>query len=347
MKYILSLLSIFILVQISVFGQDIIITRNNDTIQCKIIGIEGEKLVFKTVKPNGYMQNAHNLMIVKDTIKNFHIQLIKDKDILESIHSHYIVTLGFDTIYCNIIDRGQYNLIYSEVIGGERISKGIPNDELLKIQNLKKPINNSVDRFEINLHGGFSSRLVTRTKSADPLEEKLFDELNNGMYIRGDASYYFYHRFGLGVLYSHFGTSGSGNISVKTSETDSISLPAELDIAINYLALRGAIIFFKEESNFRFGVNLNVGRIFYREEGHVDGLYTNSKGSNFGFGFGFDIAYYFTQNFGLTVNGNLLAGKLKEIDVNIEGDKQHYKLENEDRISLNQFQFGGGIIIKI
>lgn len=336
-----------LLFSILCFAQDMLITKQNDTINCKIKEIKNGKLIYTSFSYYNYTQKSIDTINVADTSMNYHIQLINDPAILSSLHSHYIITHSLDTIYCNLIQNRDIYVVYSELIGGKEIIKGIPKYTVLDVHKIKriKKTNNEKDHFEIKFGGGTAHLLAEKPSDLSTGEKKLNDELSNGFYLNGSFRYVFKGKWGTGLQYSHFKSSGDGSIPIRI-EDEVFDFPISLEVHINFLAAQGLLAIPSKNGKFRLGVKASLGPLFYLEEGKIDGIYTSTKGATMGLGFGAELVYFLAENFGLSLNMNIITGSLKKVDFTFGEETTEFKLDKENKMNIGHIELGGALVVR-
>lgn len=99
----------------NVFSQDLIITKNQDSISGEILSITNSKVYYRIVENLSIKYCDINLTDITNTIQDFYSQPITDEIKLSRMHQGYIVTKDGKKIFCNYIWFTDDYIIYSEI----------------------------------------------------------------------------------------------------------------------------------------------------------------------------------------------------------------------------------------
>lgn len=212
---------------------------------------------------------------------------------------------------------------------------------------LSKTRGKTPNHFEIKFIGGYAARLAKVPEDAGPGEISLYDDLREGKYINGAVTYIINNRFGFGARYSHFWSSGSGTLPYIISDDETADLSVSLNVSIDFLGAQGKLMMPLAKGKYLFGFGFSLGKIFYKEKGNINGVFTSSYGTTLGTGFGVDFIYYVSNNLGITANLDLLGGSIKEYDSTLGDYTEHIKLEVEDINNVGHILLGAGLVLKL
>lgn len=340
----LSLILLTSIIQLK--AQDIIVTNKNDTIICKVLGESNELFAYKYWNDSKFENRVIEKNNTKSYIKDFYRQNIDNQYILSILHTHYIITQNNDTIYCDLVKETTDTYIYSEKINHHDIIQEINRINTKKLKNLKGKRNGAIGIYEIILNGGFAQRNIIIAENMPPSQEELFKSVKNGYFLGLTSHYYLGGNFALGLKYNFFKSYGSGYYYFYFDNGDNINVRTKFDIRINYYAVEGLISLYNKNRKLKFDVTANFGPMTYKEIADINYFITIFKGKTIGFGFGSNLSYFFSKGIGVNIHGSYSIGKIGKLKSENDFNSKTIKLDNEEKININQLNLGAGIVIQ-
>ncbi|NPD47592.1 MULTISPECIES: hypothetical protein [unclassified Lentimicrobium] len=345
--YVLIILS-FLLFHFSTIAQDILVNKINDTINCKIITISDSIIFYKYWENSKFIKEYANKQKLSSYQKDYYVQNLKNKELLDLETSHYFVNHKDDTIYCNILKREGEFLVYSEKINHKDIVKDIRWSKVKKTKRLHRNI--EPGRFEINMRSGYMQRKLNQSTDIPPAQQQLIKEVKNGFFIATSAHYCTESNFSIGVLYNYSRSKGSGNIYFNhniESIPGMIGLRSHVDIAINYFAIEGLLFLRTRNKKTKLNISANLGPMIYKEKITIINYEVLTKGNTFGYGFGTSLTRIISKGFGLMIHANYSIGEIEKITWTNKNKTETTVLKDERVININQLNIGAGIVIQL
>jgi len=333
----LILLIIILSIYYQASSQDLIVTKDNDSIQCKIQGFNNGRIVYKTFINNSYTKKDLLTSDIYDTKLDFYIQNIKNPEQLSQLHTHKIITQNNDTIFCDLIQRRSNYLIIAEKINGQYIYKGILSLEVEKILRIHKIPKGPKKAFEIGFTYGFGNRLISSSNKLyigyTPISYNT--PLTYGSLLNIYASYYFQYHFGAGLEHSYLHT-----YYLQDNQN-------AINILIRFWGLRASYIIYPARK-FQIGMHLGIGMTFYNEiqKENKHNITYKSFGNSFGMTLGFDFSYFILKRLGINTKAGILSSLVKNIDSEANGEKITNSIDNKNGINLTHLQFSAGLVFK-
>lgn len=337
MKIKILFFTFFLVSYASIFAQDIIITNENDSISCKIQSFNDEKIVFSTFENNSYSQKHLKTTEISDTIFNFYIQTISETEILNRLHTHTILTINNDTIYCNLIQKRSTYLVIAEIINNKKIYKAIPRNIVIDINKIPKEPNGPKNAFELGVNCGFGNRLVSNSNYLYLGYIPLFD---NKPIFKGDlaviyASYYFRHHYGIGIQYINYHT-------VYQEDIHNI-----MDILISFWGIKTSYVYYPVNNKIKIGSHLGIGLVNYKEDQRNQKDAYLTKGQSIGATVNISFTYFIIKNLGINANAGFLGSRIKNLETEFNGEITSVEFNNKKGIGLNQLHFSAGLVLKL
>lgn len=342
----LLVLSVF-LFHFSSNSQDIIITTENDTIDCIIKNVNAESVEYQIWDGWNLINKSINKSDLKTYKQGFYQQTNQDKILLELNHSHYFITLSYDTVYCNVLKRNPYILVYSEKIEGKEVVSIKNRNEISEIVKIKRTKTVPSNAVEFSLQAGYGQRLGSTPSTYTEAEKQMASELKTGIYLGGAFRAYIGSNFALGANFSQYRSKAEGSLPFTLENEEIYYAHSKINLAINYISGEGVFTFYSKDKTATFSAFISLGLINYKETGDIEGVEIISKGRKAGFGIGGNINYFITPNFGLMLKVNAINGSLSKLDIIINNNVQTVELEEDEILSLGRIELGGGIVIRL
>jgi len=317
-------LSIFLLLIFTyTYGQDKIITVQNDTITCYITYISLTHISFKT--SNNI--NAETIFIPMAEVREYSLSSQR-----KSENSSSVVTPN-----------------RSEVRPGNRLQSKPQNRPQNRQKNQKglsdkeKSIDH-ISKFRIGVQGGASYIISTLANSRDQMKELVlpqssqvndyYHKLRLGIHFASDVHYFFSESFGAGVRYSLFASSTQASFNTQSIIQNGIPTYYATDkidkIYMNYVGPSFvARQWLNKSHKFRINEELSFGYLNFRQEERFDiGQYAMvhpdlkravygslGVGNTYGANLQLSFEYYPVPMLSFGLNAGFFAAPLKSLEV--------------------------------
>lgn len=344
----------FLFVSFFVQSQDLIITTLQDSISGEILKAVNNKLYYKAVVDNDLLYGNIELSKLKDTIPNYYTQDIKDSVLLISLHKDKILTTSAQIIYCNITKIDIQDIFYTEIIHGKEIQKSIGLSDVYQYTsiNKNKVIPKSTEeakdttykKFKLVIAGGYAAKSGKILEGVTSDERSYLEDLKNGYFIGVNAGMFFNPYWGLGFKYSGFSSSSSSKIGIMDEEGNIHRVPIVSNLKMNFF---GPVVNYRltstnNKSEVIFG--LSIGKIFYKDTGSINGLYTIMSSETIGVGMEVSGTYFLTPNFGLLLHGNMLGGSFSNMSFTIGDYSDTIVFKEDEKESAGRYEIGVGLV---
>lgn len=300
----LLLLAGFLFVSLFAYSQDLIITKEGDSIRCKILEITSEKLYYSVQKEEG----ARNGAMSMDNILSYKYARKKSSS---------------------------SNNVY---VSRNRTTTPPPMSYSARAAQILQKDYSSL-RLAFNLGYGY----VFGESSEDPPEilEDHAERLRSGFTFGGDIGYYVSENFGIGLKVQMFKSStftddiyfidDDGNILARGTYRD--------DLNVFFFGPTFATRFFDRNKNNNLIINASLGYMSYTDNVLyiVSGKYTGSTlGACFDIGYDVGIA----DNLMLGFQVSAYVGALSQIRLSSEGQSMTGHLDNKEGLGRIDFTIG-------
>lgn len=258
-----------------------------------------------------------------------------------------IISINHDTIYCKIESISKDRIIYEQKNNnGSVTGKLMSLSEVAEYSIFHKPGKSSrIDKVSLGLNAGIST--MPWYFDNDPstlIKPDFYNKLKTGFHINASAHYMINDYFGLGLDYSFFKTSTSGNTLVENSLSVFIMEPEKYRLYSNYL---GASVLFQQyldaQRKFTLSESFSAGVLFFRMENQITYPYVNQStyndvsnnmliiGNTFSGKLGLTAEYRLFKDVSVGFGCNYLWGILKKASVEIKGTNDSYfSADNQD-----------------
>ncbi|MBR6083798.1 MAG: hypothetical protein IKP62_12880 [Salinivirgaceae bacterium] len=338
-------------------AQDLIVTKNGDSIQCKIETIKHNNIYYHTEVTDGAtLPKALPKSEVKKYKYGYYNQNVDDgspKDL--------IITNNGDSIRCKIKYR-KYDYLYYTT-AGDNTDKYLSINDLNNYKyNYYRPRFTDYHRVVISFNGGYSSPTPRTAGSRFTDHNK---HIKKGYHLEGDLVYYFSEHLGLGAKCSVFKSSHSQVI--RTSEghlgyrpisswpyTQYIldqtwytfkDIRVKDEYSIPYIGPMVSSRFYGAKKQGSILVNYSIGYLkFSDEKTEGENTYTIT-GNALGHFVDLGYDYWIHENAALGIRLSLSCGTLKRYSVesHITKEKTKVKLNKDEYEGLGRIDISAGL----
>jgi hypothetical protein len=272
-----------------------------------------------------------------------------------------IITNINDTIDCKI------NKISNKTIFFEVTTKGVKSTGSLPLSSIlnysigeKSPYEfqsdeDSFERLRIGISGGLGYLLSSSKKAENEMTgmgfeaEKVksyYNDLRVGRYANADLTWLFSVKYGVGIKYKFFDTSGKTDGFVDPQESVNLYYTTFSEhIYVNYIA--GAFYFqeyFGRRKSFKLNSGISLGLVKYRDE--VKYLYNYlMTGESFGMDVALGVEYSLNKHFSFRADLSDFTSTITKMKVSDGTTIQTIKLEKDNYENISRLNFSIGIII--
>ncbi len=327
----------------SLFAQDLIVTNNNDSINCKILGIEGNDMLYKEKTVEGMNMKSISLANLKFYSYKFYSNQKKNTaaPVTTIVDDDLIITNEKDSIRCKIMHIKGNDMFYQYNTPGGPAKTSISLADMTyyayhfytgKTAAVKHLMDMPVypehkGRISINIGYGnwYGSKIDL------PSEYKYYENgLKSGITFAGDFSYYFTRSFGLGVKASLY----------KSGKEEAYHGQVSDKISIGYfgpeLFLRGV----NANHTDAMFLGLTAGCAGYKDEGYYTTTITIRAKA---FAYGIDLGYehFLAETVAIITQVSLLGGTINKFDARTYLQSAHFSDGNYEH--LGRFDISVGV----
>ena len=339
-------------------AQDLVVTKNGDSIQCQIVTIKHNNIYYRTeIADDATLPKTLSKSEVKKYKYGYYNQNVDDgspKDL--------IVTNDGDSIRCKIKYK-KYDYLYYTTAGDNA-------DKYLSINNLSNykynyycPRLTDYHRVVLSFNGGYSQRLA---KIGNGKYAEYNKKLNKGYHLGGDVVYYFSEYLGCGAKVTAFQSSNSQDAAVAngsyyyTTErwynAPSLDNYATPNVIIGHpqfdkftLKDKHTIYYVGPMFSSRFFdmgkgaylINCSVGYLSYIDEGTDENGSFTIKGNTAGVLIECGYDYWFLKNSALGFRLSLIGGNIKECTKEVKSTTE--KIESNNHVGLGRLDVSVGL----
>ena len=258
-----------------------------------------------------------------------------------------IISINHDTIHCTIVSISKERIMYElKNNDGSVTGKFMPLSQVAEYSNapqLKK--NSKMDKLCLGLNAGISTMpwYFDNFEFSSTMPD-YYNKLKTGFHIDASAHYMINDFLSLGVEYSFFKTSTSGNLQEENPSSVFFKVPEKYRLYINYL---GASVLFQQhlDANRKFilSESLSAGVLFVRLENQItypsvsQSIYNDISnnmlliGDTFSGKLGLTAEYRLFKDVSVGLGCNYIWGLLKKASLEVKGSNDYnYSIDKQE-----------------
>ena len=298
----LFLILTFALIGSQLLSQDLIVTTNGDSLNCKIKYRLLGNIHYKFSQGGG----THHSLMHKTEVKTFKYDYYNnnatEKYLNDNGPKDLVLTQDGDSIRCKIVAL-KFNQLYYKVDADSSANINvIPEDQVKKYRfDYYHPFSN-YQKWTLSFNGGYSRRLTEISKNLNSYYDDHIKQLKEGYHLETDFTYYFSEYLGVGAKCALFKASNSQTIvgpeiivpyySYEYSQyswagywTLEKNIRVEDKHTIPYIGLMASARLYDSKKRGALLVNCSVGYLGYTDDGTYAGqsyiIKVNTQGLDF------------------------------------------------------------------
>ena len=260
-----------------------------------------------------------------------------------------IISINQDTIHCKIVSISKDRIMYElKNKDGSVTGKFMPLSQVAEYSSSQQQEKNlKRDKLCLSLNAGLSTMpwYFDNFESSSTLPD-FYNKLETGFHINASAHYMIKDYLGLGVEYSFFKTSTSGNLQEENPTSVFFKVPEKYRLYINYL---GASVLFQQhldaKRKFILSESISAGGLFFRMENQItypnvnQSIYndiTNNSliiGNTYSGKLGITAEYRLFKHVSVGLGCNYIWGLLKKASLEVKGSNDYYFSTDEQEFS--------------
>lgn len=273
-----------------------------------------------------------------------------------------IITNNNDTIDCKI-DKVSHNTIFFELTTrGVKTTGRLPLNGILNYLIAKSPDyfqnfipTESFQRLRFGLSGGLGYILSSSKKAESEMKNMGFEpdkvksyyrDLRTGWYAKTDLSWFFSAKYGAGIKYKFFDTSGKTDGLVDPQDGVSLYYTTFSEhIYVNYVA--GAFYYqeyFGRRKSLKLNTGISLGSVMYRDEAKFLKNYLMT-GKNFGMDVNLEVEYFLNHYLSISADLSDFTSTITKMKLSDGISSSTLKLEKGNYENLSRLDFSIGIFI--
>ncbi len=327
----LLLSSMLTLIFCQSYSQDLIVTTNGDSLNCKIKYRMSGIIHYKFSQGDKTYHSKLPKSDVKTYKYDFYNSNSTEKYLNDNGPKDLVLTQDGDSIRCKIVAL-KFNQLYYKVDSSADI-KHLTEDQVKKYRfDYYHPFSN-YQKWTLSFNGGYSRRLTEISKNLDSYYDDHIKQLKEGYHLEADFTYYFSEYLGVGAKCALFKASNSqtivgpeiivpynsyeyGQYSWAGFCTLKKNVRVEDKHTIPYIGLMASARLYDSKKRGALLVNCSVGYLGYTDDGTYAGQSFTIKGNK-------DVDNYFAGYLEYTGDGTYTVQSL-----NIKGNKLWLDLDN-------------------
>lgn len=207
-------------------------------------------------------------------------------------------------------------------------------------QDIEAPQHSSRTKWEAYAFGGFGLRTARVSDEVPPALKSHMRATLSGYAGSAGVIRYFNNQFGLGVRYAMFGSQTRTDNLTMTDENTGQTLHGSLQeqVTIQFLgpAFHGRTAFGKKD-RYKAGVYWGFGYIYYTNQSSLITISINMTGGNIAHSMGGNIGLDLGKQLTLSLGLSAVQGKLNQVVVTTDGQRQTIKFENDNEKESLQY----------
>lgn len=289
----LLLSSMLTLIFCQSYSQDLIVTTNGDSLNCKIKYRMSGIIHYKFSQGDKTYHSKLPKSDVKTYKYDFYNSNSTEKYLNDNGPKDLVLTQDGDSIRCKIVAL-KFNQLYYKVDSSADI-KHLTEDQVKKYRfDYYHPFSN-YQKWTLSFNGGYSRRLTEISKNLDSYYDDHIKQLKNGYHLEADFAYYFSEYLGIGAKCALFKAS-----NLQTIVGPEITVPYcryEYDLyawegnyilektvrvedkhTIPYIGLMASARLYDSKKRGALLLNCSVGYLGYTDDGTYAGQFFTIKG---------------------------------------------------------------------
>lgn len=197
-----------------------------------------------------------------------------------------------------------------------------------------------VPRLRMGVRGGYSMLLSLNTASYQGVQQAHMEKLRNGFHVGGDIAYFPGRHFGFGLTYNMYRvTAQTGGVYAYNLLTGQVGFGSLRDNATaHFIAPTFNSRVFSRNRRHTFGLDLALGYLNFRNNASfVEPMLMKTSAFGMALGIGADLyaSRNITVGFGLTASHSLFT----YYDITVRGIERRHKLEGSERENFSRLEF--------
>ncbi len=321
----------------AIYSQDLIVTNQGDSINCKVTEIKSGNIYFDFEKDDETRSTMLSLSNVKEQQRDFYTTKNSVESLVIVSTQDLIVLTTGDTIKCKITNVDSVNIYFDfekdEVTRNTMLPLArVKEHKENYYTNSKIVEDNDYSHLRIALGGGYSYRTAEVSDDVSSDFEDYVDGLKSGYHYGANLTYFFKKPYGIGFKYNAYKSSNSMSVYSYDYGYGEMSD----DITISYYGPTVTIRSLSPNKKNAFLMDFSLGYMEYKDNAILfDESYT-IKGNTVGLIFGMNYDIGLTENLALGLGFSITAGTLSEYEINDGTSTETVELDEDSYESLTR-----------
>ena len=361
----LFLILTFALIGGQLHSQDLIVTTNGDSLNCKIKCRILGNIHYKFSQDGKIYHSQLPKTEVKTFKYDYYNNNATDKYLNDNGPIDLVLTQDGDSIRCKIVALKFNQLYYKLDTDSSASINHLPEDQVKKYKyDYYHPFAN-YQKWTLSFNGGYSRRLAKVSKTLPSNYADHIKQLKEGYHLEADFTYYVSEYYGIGAKCALFKASNSQTITEteiygtyyysyyhnsyypEGYYTVDKNVNVEDKHTIPYIGLMGSTRLYGAKKRGTILINCSAGYLGYTDAGTYNGQSFTIKGNTLGLALDFGYDYWFSRNMALGVRMSLISGTLKECTKKTAATEEYAATTEKIKLKKDEYEGLGRLDISV